>query len=92
MALLDDKQNGNIELKTTTAPIANLRDSPQLTPSVTPGPAVSLESGGTTVRIDVSGMPAGSYTLSIPFEWDNPSGDRKGGWLVKFRVRLSPPK
>jgi hypothetical protein len=94
---LDAKQHtGSFELKTNT-PIAKLGNPPypiqaQLadgsqTSLVTP--AVSLEAGGTTVRIDVSRMAAGSYTLTIPFQWVTGKGLDTADWVVRFRV-VSP--
>jgi hypothetical protein len=88
---LDDKNNGNIELK-SNPPIAALGDPPfKLVPPSAVPPAVTLEAGGTTVRIDVSRMSAGTYRLTIPFRYD--AGNQAleaSDWVVTFRVL--PPK
>jgi hypothetical protein len=90
--LLDPRNIGNLELKSTTSPIAKLDPPPyKLEPATSPvKPAVSLEAGGTTVRIDVSRMSPGTYTLTVPFQWVTGDGRLdKADWLVTFRV-LSP--
>jgi hypothetical protein len=86
---LDDKQfTGSFSLKTTT-PISKLGEPPyKIQPATSPvAPAVSLEDGGTTVKVDVSRMASGTYTLTIPFQWVTGKGGLDtADWLVRFRV------
>lgn len=84
---LDDKNRGNFEIK-TEYPIAELGSQPfVLKPSSQKQPAVALESGGKTVRVDVSGMNAGQYKIVIKFKYKTAEGKLESNdWVVQFRV------